>query len=406
MILHGDCLEQLKKLEANSVDAVVSDPPYGLSFMGKKWDYDVPSVEVWREVLRVLKPGGHALIACGTRTQHRMVVNIEDAGFEIRDVITWLYGSGFPKSMAIDKAIDKAAGAKRADLGPSPFANKGRTDGNNAYGTPTDSSRERITAPATPAAKQWQGWGTALKPACEFWTLARKPIEGTVASNVLKHGTGGLNIDATRIAGEPIKTTIGGRKLNGGKFADQSGEIEKVHIPWENTKGRFPSNLILDEGAAAALDEQSGTLKTGAKNGVMGRMGYHGGASGAVVNQAANEGGASRFFYVAKVSPSERKLDDGSKSNHPTVKPVRLMRYLCRLITPSGGLVLDPFTGSGSTGVAALLEGFRFLGIEREAEYVEIAEKRLQAARFEAMIDAEEKAKEPEQVEMFQETTP
>ena len=187
----------------NSVDAIVTDPPYGISFMAKKWDYDVPKVDVWQEAMRVLKPGGHALIACGTRTQHRMVCNIEDAGFEIRDVVSWIYGSGFPKSLNVSKAIDKAAGAEREDMGPTPYANKGRTNNNNAYGEPTASNQERITAPATEAAKQWDGWGTALKPACEFFTLARKPLsEKTVAANVLKWGTGGINIDGCRVGTE------------------------------------------------------------------------------------------------------------------------------------------------------------------------------------------------------------
>ena len=203
-LLHGDCLEQMKTLPDNSVDAIVTDPPYGISFMAKKWDYDVPKVDVWQEAMRVLKPGGHALIACGTRTQHRMVVNIEDAGFEIRDVVSWIYGSGFPKSLNIGKAIDKAAGAEREVTGSRVADN---ITGGNMHASNRGERHviELKDAPATEAAKQWDGWGTALKPACEFFTLARKPLsEKTVAANVLKWGTGGINIDGCRVGTEEI----------------------------------------------------------------------------------------------------------------------------------------------------------------------------------------------------------
>lgn len=323
-LFHGDCLETLKSIPDNSIDSVVTDPPYGISFMGKKWDYDVPSVELWRECMRVLKPGGHMLVACGTRTQHRMAVNIEDAGFEIRDVITWLYGSGFPKSH------------------------------NGAWG------------------------GTALKPACEFWTLARKPIEGTVAKNFEKYGTGGLNIDGCRVELQPGEFTSGSGANQGGTIYSGEGSgfnATRVGVPnIKSTVGRFPANLILDEEAAKALDEQSGTLKSGKPVGVKTSEGYRGGfGNGIPVTGFGDTGGASRFFYVAKASKSER----GTDNNHPTVKPIKLMRYLCRLITPKGGTVLDPFLGSGSTLVAAKLEGFQGIGIERESEYLEIARRRI-----------------------------
>jgi|688.fasta_scaffold172156_2 DNA modification methylase len=404
-LLHGDCLERLRELADNSVDACVTDPPYGLSFMGKAWDYDVPTVDVWREVLRVLKPGGHLLAFAGTRTQHRMAVAIEDAGFEIRDMIAWVYGSGFPKSMDVSKAIDKqrddsaealevakylmqhangmglsefrqylnasiigqshsggsaqgwtttrcggvvkpqvptwdqwqqlkellklgdqmdmevwrlngrkgqpgeafeqrkVIGQKTAGMGSGQTFGMLQAEGRNAEAAKTVD----ITAPATPAAQQWQGWGTALKPALEPITVARRPLTGTVATNVLKHSTGAINVDGCRVG---------------------------------DRTGRWPANLIHD-----GSDEPCALL-----------------------------GDAARFFYCAKAS----KADRGEGNSHPTVKPTELMRYLCRLVTPPGGVVLDPFMGSGSTGKAAVLEGFKFIGIEREAEYLEIARGRIE----------------------------
>jgi DNA modification methylase len=417
----GDCLDVLKTLPDNSIDAIVTDPPYGLAFMGKKWDYDVPSEEVWRECLRVLKPGGHLLAFAGTRTQHRMAVRIEDAGFEIRDMIAWVYGSGFPKSHDVSKAIDKAGGdalawrafsesyaaaveksdMKHADIDralgiKSSSCYWARTDHRGGMpprhhweavgellGLSADFERlydeaerevvgtrvgvdttkqsiacaisaqalERstrrefyITAPATEAAKQWQGWGTALKPALEPITVARKPLTGTVAANVLEWGTGAINVDGSR-------------------------------IPCESGQGRFPANLIHD----------------GSEEAVLGM------------------GESSRYFYCAKASKRDRDegcegmakirtgamtaTADGSMltgsgnerttaraNHHPTVKPTDLMRYLCRLVTPPNGTVLDPFMGSGSTGKAAVLEGFDFIGIEREAEYIDIARARIEHA--------------------------
>ena len=268
-LILGDCLEQMKTLANNSVDSIVSDPPYGIRFLSKKWDHSVPSVEVWTEAMRVLKPGGHALIACGTRTQHRMVCNIEDAGFEIRDVVSWIYGSGFPKSLNISKAIDKAAGAEREVVGQSEYVSRASKSQPYKQGEQGGTDQRNITAPATEAAKQWDGWGTALKPACEFFTLCRKPLsEKTIAANVLKWGTGGINVDGCRVEaseGRPLilskaedSTGILGDGLNG----SESGGV--------TTQGRFPANLIHD-GSQEVLDlfpeTKSGSRKGAFNNG-------------------------------------------------------------------------------------------------------------------------------------------
>lgn len=337
MLIHGDCLEELKKLADNSVDSIVTDPPYGLSFMGKKWDYDVPSQEIWEECLRVLKPGGHLLAFAGTRTQHRMAVRIEDAGFEIRDMIAWIYGVGFPKSLNISKAIDKAAGAEREKI-PNPLAAKQTSSiGTNAYGD-YNATTHIAPNPVTDAAKQWEGWGTALKPALEPITVARKPLIGTVAENVLTHGTGGINIDGCRVGSEQITTNGRGKQDGSTPIVPLSPDyVGATHI------GRFPANLIHD-------------------------------GSEEVVGLFPND--SARFFYCAKASKTERQWF-GVHNPHPTVKPIALMRYLCRLVTPPNGTVLDPFMGSGTTGIAAKLELFNFIGIEREAEYVDIARERI-----------------------------
>jgi DNA modification methylase len=358
MILHGDCFEQLKTLPDNSIDSIVTDPPYGLSFMGKKWDYDVPSVAIWKECLRVLKPGGHLLSFGGTRTYHRLVVNIEDAGFEIRDCIQWLYGSGFPKSHNI----------KEGDF---------------------------------------KGYGTALKPANEPICVARKPLEKglTVAENVQKYGTGAINIDASRIGTEKIEKGRAGRGIA------ESSSYHNGLKPTETkefVEGRWPANIILDEEAAQVLDEQSGVLKSGKLNQANikadnNKYGQHDKYNNPKVFEA-DSGGASRLFYVAKASKRERnagldgvvKEKQGARpnsadasgkfpdhdhrqtggNNHPTVKPVKLMEYLIKLVTPPNGTVLDPFMGSGSTGVAAKQLGFKFVGCEMNKEYFQIAEKR------------------------------
>lgn len=443
-LIHGDCLEVLKGMPDNSVDSIVTDPPYGLSFMGKKWDYDVPEQAVWEECLRVLKPGGHLLAFAGTRTQHRMAVRIEDAGFEVRDMIAWVYGSGFPKSMDVSKAIDKANGETRrerrlrftewmrstgltsAEINRITDTNMGghyttaasqpaiatrnhfeklrphfgvdvpewveqmvdertvesenfkrrevvgkKTSGiaNHEEGPrhtigASKSIEVNITTAYTDAARQWEGWGTALKPALEPITVARKPFKGTVADNVLEWGTGAINVDGCRITdgtetgGEKPPYVPNNKNLVYGAGAG-GGD-------WENTKGRWPANLIHD-----GSDEPTELL-----------------------------GAAARFFYCAKASKKDRDegldcfdakyapRDNGfsnkiSGSNlpraniHPTVKPTDLMAYLCRLVTPPGGVVLDPFMGSGSTGKAAVREGFRFIGIEMDSEYLAIAEARI-----------------------------
>jgi site-specific DNA-methyltransferase (adenine-specific) len=410
----GDCLDVLKTLPENSVDAIVTDPPYGLSFMGRKWDYDVPSVAIWTECLRVLKPGGHLLAFAGTRTQHRMAVRIEDAGFEIRDMIAWVYGSGFPKSLDVSKAIDKAAGAEREVVGPNPW-NHVRNHSPEAWNGPTrtqdgkygstGSGHSDITAPATESAKQWEGWGTALKPALEPITMARKPLIGTVAENVLAHGTGGLNIDGCRVAGVVPQVIQGGQRSSGGIMNANGGERGTLSQPHD--AGRWPANLIHDgSDEVVGLFPETGASKAGVRD-PNGSMGYHGGASGlpGVVSGHSDKGGsAARFFYCAKASKRDRdeglegfelkrggsetfdpRTRDGvgaerqpTRANvHPTVKPTDLMRYLCRLVTPPGGVVLDPFMGSGSTGKAAALEGFSFIGIERESEFFEIASRRI-----------------------------
>ena len=419
-LLHGDCLERLKELPDNSVDACVTDPPYGLSFMGKAWDYHVPTVDVWREVLRVLKPGGHLLAFAGTRTQHRMAVQIEDAGFEIRDLIAWVYGSGFPKSLDVSKAIDKldaseaqqarryrftewvrAAGLTAKQIDEATGTNMGghyttaasqpaimtlehldsvrhligevpewvereceirsvesenfkrrevvgptrrgaQAESTGRYGAWGDGITP--TSPATPAAQQWQGWGTALKPALEPITVARKPLTGTVATNVLEHSTGAINVDGCRVG---------------------------------DRTGRWPANLIHDgSDEVVGLFPQTASGVPGVRrkvhdtNAMAGRLGLTGEAEAGY----GDSGSAARFFYCAKAS----KADRGEGNSHPTVKPTELMRYLCRLVTPPGGVVLDPFMGSGSTGKAAVLEGFRFIGIERETEYLEIARARIE----------------------------
>ncbi len=356
-----------------SVDSIVTDPPYGLSFMGKKWDYDVPSSEIWAECLRVLKPGGHLLAFAGTRTQHRMAVRIEDAGFEIRDMIAWVYGSGFPKSLDVSKAIDKAAGEEREVIGSNPnhravsgVAYKGTYAGGNT-GAPD------ITTPATDAALQWQGWGTALKPALEPITVARKPLVGTVAANVLEHGTGALNIDGCRVPGQKPDTTRGASR----KASSMVGTLGAQGRIVDDGLGRWPANLIHDgseEVVGLFPVTKSGALNAGHKQGT-GSFGTIGGET-ILRDYGGDTGSAARFFYCAKASKSDR----GGENTHPTVKPTDLMRYLCRLVTPPGGVVLDPFMGSGSTGKAAVGEGFRFVGCEMSPEYMAIAKVRIQRA--------------------------
>ena len=374
---HADCRDAMRAMVAESVDAVVTDPPYGLAFMGREWDHGVPGVELWREALRVAKPGAHLVAFGGTRTFHRLACAIEDAGWEIRDCLSWLYGSGFPKSLDVSKALDKAAGAKREVLfdGGSDGVVRAPRQMQPGGGDRRETYRQQITAPATDAARAWQGWGTALKPAWEPVILARKPLVGTVAANVLAHGTGAMNIDATRIgmsesdrdaARVPQRATHGyaalgdGEGRNGERFEPSAG-------------GRWPANVALDEEAATMLDAQTGVLHGHGSTHKVGSQGWFSGAGPTRSVNGGDSGGASRFFYTAKASRRER----GEGNTHPTVKPTALMRWLVRLVCPPGGLVLDPFNGSGSTGVAALAEGMRYVGCEREAEYVEITRRRL-----------------------------
>ena len=392
-IENGDCLETLRQMPDAFVDAVVTDPPAGIGFMGKAWDrmkadgltelqaFQEFIREVFVEVYRVLKPGGHAVVWALPRTSHHTAMGLERAGFDIRDNGTYLFhvfGSGFPKSLDVSKAIDKAAGAEREIVGTNAnVANRAsKVEGGSDYGGFSRANAD-ITAPATDAAKQWEGWGTALKPAVEFWIVARKPLDGTVAENVLAHGTGALNIDGCRVGFQSDDDKAAAKPQGratakvGALAGGTQNETERTEfVVNQSAAGRWPAHLILDEGAATLMGEPS------------------------------------RFFYVPKTSkrdkdeglddlpersPGEKTdREDGSagitaysgsrgisRNSHPTVKSTALMAWLVRLVTPPGGIVLDPFMGSGSTGKAALLEGFRFIGIERESEYFAIAERRL-----------------------------
>jgi site-specific DNA-methyltransferase (adenine-specific) len=420
-VFAGSCLDRLLEIEDNSIDAVVTDPPYELGFMGKSWDSSgiAYNVEVWRQCLRVLKPGGHILAFGGSRTWHRLAVAIEDAGFELRDSIAWIYGSGFPKSLDVSKAIDKAAGVERevvtetvVDIFGEREENKKKLD--------IASTHDRIamgngwkgevieTVAATDDAKKWQGWGTALKPAFEPVVVGRKPLTGTVAANVLEWGVGGLNIDGTRIGTEgATKRDAIGERPEGNSAGFRVGHgIEHL------AQGRWPSNVMLDEFTAGLVDQQSGVSKspvTSQTRSSNRSTEYNFGAE-TIASNYGDSGGASRFFYVAKASKRDRNegLDELPKQNryqkggvggtggwrdvekaesatpvqnfHPTVKPTELMRNLIRLVTPLGGTVLDPFTGSGSTGKAAILEGMQFVGCELTPEYLPIIEGRINYA--------------------------
>lgn len=455
-LILGDCLDKMKELPESSVDSIVTDPPYELGFMGKTWDstgiaYSVP---MWKEALRVLKPGGYILAFGGSRTYHRMTCAIEDAGFEIRDQIMWVYGSGFPKSLDVSKAIDKIGGSDFMDWFPEWLEEyrvkagisrnqlaehfRSRSGGktgciwNWEHGIRTPSAaqfnrlcellhipaeplevierrvlaerrgvtktfnvgaetvvgdRKPITAPATDAAKQWGGWGTALKPAHEPICVARKPLEGTVAQNVLKHGTGAINIDGCRVAVDPVADASQLRTMNRNQRTDDTAGQE-----WGMSKnggdeptvvradGRWPANLIHD-----GSDEVVFQFPNSGNGNGKGAYSYAGreydnkdtsmfnGDKPQAPSNFNDSGSASRFFYCAKTPKRER----GEGNNHPTVKPLALMRYLCRLVTQKNGTILDPFTGSGSTGIAAIQEGFQFIGIEKDEAYLPIATKRI-----------------------------
>jgi len=361
MLYHGDNRDVIATLPANSVDAVVTDPPYELGFMGRRWDSSgiAYNVDLWADIWRVLKPGGHLLAFGGTRTWHRLACAIEDAGFEVRDSLAWMYGSGFPKSLDVSKAIDKAAGVTFTE---SPAEGVGfmNPDGRDGYNV----TKNRLTreGESTDAARQWQGWGTALKPAFEPVVVARKPLIGTVAANVLAHGTGALNVDGARIGTEIYGAT---------KHPERDG------LPI----GRWPANVILDESQAEALDRQSGVTSsqrvTAPKPMQRQDNEVYGKGIGSIDpdNTYGDTGGASRFFYTAKADATERPRVDGVA--HPTVKPLDLMRYLVRLVTPPGGTVLEPFAGSGTTAEACIVEGFSCIAIEREADYLPLILQRI-----------------------------
>jgi site-specific DNA-methyltransferase (adenine-specific) len=404
----GDCRDVMLDYPANHFDSIVSDPPYGLSFMGKGWDKGVPGEEFWREALRVAKPGAHLLAFGGTRTFHRLTVAIEDAGWEIRDVVCWLYGSGFPKSHDVSKAIDRAAGAERDVLDERPAYGIGSTGA--TFSGHAEGATAKTTAPATPEASAWQGWGTALKPAWEPILMARKPLEGTVAANLLKHGTGAINVDGCRIGAEVRHNPS---CLNGGSTAAPVLTAGRETAGRE-TAGRWPANFMHD-GSPEVL---AGFPLTGAASDRprhnTASMGYGGSEVPFETRGHADGGGsAARFFYCAKTSSADReegceelaevRRTDGretehhvpnlrttsARNHHPTVKPTELMRHLVRLVTPPGGLVLDPFMGSGSTGKAAILEGARFVGCDLDPAYLEIAEARIAYA---LRLEAEEAA--------------
>jgi DNA modification methylase len=394
----------MSRFPAESIDAIVTDPPYGLGFMGKAWDALPPGLPWAQECLRVLKPGGHILAFGGTRTHHRLTVAIEDAGFEIRDCLMWLYGSGFPKSLNVSKVVGVQRGAMSG----------WSMDGDTKF------VDRDITAPATPEAVQWDGWGTALKPAHEPIVMARKPLTGTVAETVLEWGTGALNVDGCRIGRDPSDVSGWATTGSGASENRAMSGPNYARDPKPDNAGRWPANVLLDEEAAAMLDAQTGKLHSQDPS-----TRAHGGA-GKFANQGADgdwrtmrgaegwyadKGGPSRFYYVAKAGTKERnaglegfeeqptasavgmgavtarnwgdpdaKVYEGkttARNTHPTVKPIALMQWLVRMVTPPGGKVLDPFTGSGTTGIAAVREGFTFIGIEREAEYVAIAKARI-----------------------------
>ena len=360
-LIRGDCLEVMATFEANSIDAIVTDPPYGLSFMGKNWDHGIPGVPFWAEALRVAKPGCHLLAFGGTRTFHRLACAIEDAGWEIRDTLMWVYGSGFPKS-------------------------------HNLKG-------------------EHEGWGTALKPAWEPIIMARKPIEDTVAANVQKWGCGAINVDGCRVEGVPPSVPQPSfNSPTGAVYGFKCGE-GRSGVMSQASKGRWPANLLHD-GSEEVLELFPETATWQGKRTKPG-TGYvfngHGDKPIGHIGRLGDSGSAARFFYCAKASRAEREagcegmaerflatMGDGigarehnesqptawAKNHHPTVKPLALMRYLVRLVTPPGGTVLDPFMGSGTTGMAAKQEGFEFIGIEKEKEYVEIAERRMAATLF------------------------
>jgi site-specific DNA-methyltransferase (adenine-specific) len=432
-LYNEDCIKQMWMMidAGEQADSIVTDPPYELGFMGKSWDLTGIAFqkETWELALQLLKPGGYLLAFGGSRTYHRMAVAIEDAGFEIRDQIMWLYGSGFPKSLNIGKAVDKLRGNQGKVVGQKKLwganASGGRGGQNSNEYQPTKKGSVKYEE-IRKVENEWEGWGTALKPAHEPIVMARKPVEGTVTKNVLKHGTGGINIDECRISTNDI-TQRENRGVEWGVRNDKSGNEFEVY---GSTKGRFPANVLHDgsEEVMQGFPDSKGCQPHTITSNIEKHEGW-----GTITQKSGemvgynDDGSAARFFYCAKVSRKERNrgLDNAAdayksiggnysqspvcetcdktlngtndhtkctgkvyyrkmqseitKNNHPTVKPLELMKYLCRLVTPKGGTVLDPFMGSGSTGMAAKDEGFKFIGIEKEKEYYEIAEQRIKA---------------------------
>jgi DNA modification methylase len=427
-ILHGNNLELMARMPDRSVHSVVTDPPYGLGFMGKDWDKALPDPRTWAECLRVLRPGGHLVAFGAPRLVHRLTCQIEDAGFEIRDQLLWVFGSGFPKSLDVSKAIDAAAGAVREVVG-SRRTNAGNGgEGNNFLTEGSRSPVVDITAPATPEAARWSGWGTALKPAYEPIVLARKPLDGTVAQTVQRWGTGAINVDGCRVGTETITTIRRAANATGKVYGAFSGGPDATHA------GRWPANLILDEAAGALLDQQSGVRRPGEHPARSGSMGYHGGGAGTEsgVRIVLDSGGASRFFYCPKASRSEREagLDhlptrvvdpsreedaaardnprtgagrsgEARRNHHATVKPIDLMRWLVRLVTPPGGMVLEPFAGSGTTPAACALEDVDCLAMELDADYVEIARARVAHAVQQREEELAAKIESSRQMDLF-----
>lgn len=388
-VLHGDCLLELPKLEAESVHAVVTDPPYELNFMAHSWDRTGVAFtpETWRHVLRVLKSGGHMVCFGGTRTHHRMMCAIEDAGFEVRDTLQWIFGSGFPKSLNIGQAIDKAAGVTRKRI-PNPRGGTPRSiyaqDEWTRKNAATYSDQTSVTAEAA----QWSGWGSALKPSYEPIILCRKPLDGTLASNSLKHGVGGLNIDACRVPAvdemqyaAKCASFVG---LNSNQNGITYGELEGVRTDSSSPLGRWPTNLLHDGSpevmeAFARFGEKTSNPLTYRKNSARSNnVGFAPARLSGTVMSTGSTGTADRFFPCCPWSDDELRFyysgkasaEDRAGSRHPTIKPLSLMRWLCKLICPPGGTVLDPFAGSGTTLLAADRLGFNAIGIEQDAAYV------------------------------------
>ena len=379
----GDNAKTLKQYPDNYFDSIVTDPPYGIEFMGKDWDKHTGAVETWNECFRVLKPGGHILAFSASRTYHHLATNIESVGFEIRDQIMWIYGSGFPKSANLGKAIDKKQGNKRIKTGQiKTHARKGVAVAEERTAINAGSFGQEVEEELTVGTSDWEGWGTALKPAHEPIVMARKPLsEKTIAENVLKHGTGGINIDESRVETED-KTQRVNRGVEWGVRNDKSGNEPKVY---GSTKGRYPANVIHDgsEEVLEGFPETKGRHgMTQHGSGTNTKYGKFARTEQSFVNDGVGDSGsAARFFYCSKVSKKERNIGQSTdgKNNHPTVKPVALMKYLITLITPKGGKVLDPFNGSGSTGMACVELGYEYTGCELDPDYIEISKVRIEA---------------------------